>query len=329
MRALALLGCGIALFLSGCKTSGEHALRFSHAQHIEGMELSCADCHGELSQGQYGRAGHESCAPCHAEAIEGKIARETCGLCHLVEPEQLAVRAKQPAAGPVPDAVFRHSDALADHCRDCHEPTITAGLDANPVLSKEQIRGIRAESHRLGRSCDDCHEGVNARTMPPSHGANWQQRHGAMANLDYTCDICHPQNNCRECHQAEKPLNHNTLWALRSHGAEAAWNREKCRTCHEDDFCTTCHRDTKPVSHNGGWRDARHCLPCHQSYAGCRTCHEEGIEVHGEGIIIDHPPQPFPCLTCHDPVTGIPQVRIQPSRHPFLNETACLGCHRY
>ncbi|MEW6220054.1 MAG: hypothetical protein AB1634_11045 [Thermodesulfobacteriota bacterium] len=318
----------VLMLLGGCRESGQLGLRFSHFHHLEEQGLACADCHGPGQAGRFARAGHQACRECHSDWIDAEPSLDACGHCHLVaKAEDLAAPRSVPPAG---SGVFLHTPALTAWCGECHGALLDRRVETLPPMTRNDVLAIRERSHAAGRACSDCHEGLSRETMPASHAStDWHRRHGlAAVDSESACRACHAEPTCRACHQEERPASHTALFTESTHGFEASWDRQRCRTCHQEDFCAGCHQETRPRSHTAAWQQ-QHCLACHDSFASCRLCHPGGIASH-EGLTIAHIPQPFTCLVCHDPVTGlVPVARLNAARHPFLNEAECLACHRY
>ena len=141
------------------------------------------------------------------------------------------------------------------------------------------------------------------------------------------CYICHDTGEafCADCHQKNPPDDHTLSWRRRTHGLEAAWNREKCAACHEEDSCLKCHQNTKPTSHRGSFLRGMqtHCVQCHfpERDTGCAVCHQN-IE-HPSARRSPHALGVFPadCARCH------PGAIPDQAPH-FSNSTVrCTQCH--
>jgi len=143
--------------------------------------------------------------------------------------------------------------------------------------------------------------------MPDTHKGDWIRFHGSFVELNRNeagqqgtaCYVCHDRNDCIECHSSRPPRDHTNIWRMRSHGLEAAGNRERCLRCHRQDYCVRCHNETAPRTHTGNWA-RRHCTRCH--FGGglvpadnCVVCHRTAPHTsapHGVGAGVD-------CSVCH------------------------------
>jgi len=322
----------IVLF-AGCKEETKYRINFYHFLHVEENEQECTDCHGELTDGMFATADHEICADCHDEVEADDVTRDTCGKCHIERDLETIGEGFQekPTRG-----VFRHSEALSDSCQECHVDTVKEGVTKVVFWTRSDVVAIRNRAHSLGRDCQTCHESMNKVTPWKNHETNWTKRHGLIAADEMElCNLCHIQENCRECHQEQAPSSHVNLWRWQTHGIEASWNRENCQVCHQDDFCVECHTFSKPRSHVAGWRSSNlHCNTCHLSSSECSICHTRSVfEIHSATATVrttpfhDNPAFTS-CMTtagCHD--NSAPAVRRLSLIHFVFDESECLTCH--
>lgn len=332
IRIVAALMPVMLMMAVGCDDEEKYTLRFNHALHIEDVGMACVDCHGEMTaSGGWQRPDHETCVGCHDDLIEGDVSEETCGVCHVETLDEIGELAG--AKNEASRGVFVHTVSLEGRCTDCHRSVLDPKHEHVVAHDRADYVMLRDMLHSRNEPCWTCHESLTPSVVPESHNANWKRQHGTFFKADEgLCQSCHMEDTCQECHQQEKPSSHTNLFRTRTHGIEASWNRETCQTCHQDDFCTACHSTVKPRSHNARWQD-RHCFQCHSSQgsgSGCETCHAGGIEVHAN---LAQPPwhanMTLSCFTagCHGPANG-GFARLIPSRHPFLDETECISCHR-
>ncbi len=299
------------LFLSGCDEE-KYALKFSHHLHVTENEMACDECHGEPGEPSFKALSHETCVDCHDEPEAEEISQETCGYCH--QEKQLPELKDWKSATNAPTrSVFVHTAALAGKCQDCHGALMAEGLVSVPAPRRSDVLEIREEAHASGRDCLECHVDMDRHQRPPDHDQLWQQRHGMFGMQDdASCNVCHSEDSCKECHSVMQPRNHNNLWRLKTHGVMAAWDREGCVVCHEEDSCVSCHSQARPRSHRGRWSSPgskttpTHCVSCHTSASegeGCVVCHEGGNDVLGihepywpddnfHGVLTD-------CYDCH------------------------------
>lgn len=325
------------LLVAGCNEESSYQLSFNHKMHVEDFELSCADCHGDVSGGRFQAPSHDSCIDCHEDWIKAEVEEDTCGNCHKVE--DLVGWAARPPAEPeqVVAGVFVHTEALAGSCLDCHGQLFGDDVDRVKPLSRDEVIALRDRAHRSGMECSACHVGMDPDIPPPSHDLNWERTHGEWGlRSDNACSVCHTEQSCRECHQESMPVSHNNLWRLKTHGIEAAWSRDRCEVCHEQDSCNACHAEVQPVSHRAGWIQS-HCDQCHLDSAagtGCAMCHESSLgdhpnphrpnyrSTHCDSCHVES--QQMDCGACHD-FSGL---RDHPNPHSAgFRYTHCNSCH--
>ena len=349
----AFAACAL-LVVIGCDEDDakRYKLYFSHYTHMVDYETACSDCHGDAESGSFAKPSHASCVDCHEDWIETKkIAPGTCGECHKERnlEELAALEAPEPSV-PVAGA-FVHTPALTNRCDACHGNLIDEDLKNVPEIKFADRRRMRTEAHSWGMACVDCHTDMDPDIAPPNHDRNWERLHGEIGmQPDSVCSMCHSEQSCRECHQETMPQSHNNLWRMKTHGIEAAWDREKCMVCHEEDSCTACHQEVRPQSHNAAW-EKTHCMQCHPSDAtgtGCTFCHEGGLEAHPD----PHPvnwesqhcrschngtPQGDQCIVCHEDSgldnhpnphgAGWEQRHCNQCHGGDLNGVSCEACH--
>jgi hypothetical protein len=281
----------------------------------------------------FAAADHEICVDCHDEVEADDVTRDTCGMCHIEKDLDTIGEGVQekPTRG-----VFRHSEELSDSCQECHVDTVKEGVTKVAFWKRSDVVEIRNRAHLLGRDCQTCHESMNKDTPWKNHDTNWTKRHGMFATEEMElCNLCHMEENCRECHQQQAPSSHINLWKRQAHGIEASWNRENCQVCHQDDFCVACHTFSKPSSHVAGWLSARlHCTNCHLSSSDCSICHARGVrDIHNVSAPAITQPfhsllvNPNNCLNvaCH--VAGGAKPPLF-SNHLIFTESECLNCHQ-
>ena len=333
-----ITACLLVVLHGGCKEKKCRVLAFSHHLHAVENEMACADCHGEMKDGGWERAGHEQCTDCHDDVIETeKISEKTCGFCH--KQRNLNRITKRSDAERRTSGTFVHTEALKPRCRECHGNILKKGLDHVPMLSKRTLIRVMREDCVAGQECSVCHAGMDPKIPPGSHHANWTRLHGERSGLDNAvCTVCHTdEDSCRECHASTRPSSHNTLWRTKTHGIRAGWERGNCRVCHEEDFCVACHTETKPRSHKAAW-DRTHCYSCHTSGSegtGCATCHETTLESHGDPHEVGW--RKKHCSRCHDGGGGVQQCDLchgevsdshgNPHKGNWL-DSHCASCHQ-
>ncbi|MDR2104481.1 MAG: hypothetical protein LBP51_01860 [Deferribacteraceae bacterium] len=122
-------------------------------------------------------------------------------------------------------------------CHACHTETKTKALGAP------------------GR-CEVCHDNLN-QVKPESHKGTWRSNHAVIAlengyngvirgsaeKTEYTCDSCHNQWFCINCHNArgetDRSMHPRTFRA--SHVPLALIDPAQCSACHTVGYCSACH----------------------------------------------------------------------------------------
>ena len=309
------------VLLSGCDKENGYTLAFSHNLHVKDNSMACSDCHGKMKDGDFAMPDHAACKDCHGDWIDTKtISTNTCGKCHKVSELNALPAAYSNAPSEKAKSLFVHTSATTNRCADCHGSFLEKGLGYVPEMTHAVKVGMRQKAHSWGMDCSACHTDVNRQTPPPNHQQNWGRLHGLLGRQpDNACSVCHPQDTCRTCHQTTKPESHNNLWRLKTHGSQAAFDRERCLVCHRQDSCAVCHATTEPQSHNASWLH-NHCYNCHAgapAQNACVVCHPGGnsVKVHQSlwtGPLTFHNSAPAnSCTDCHYP-GGLARPRPAP-----------------
>jgi hypothetical protein len=286
-------------------------------------DYAAAPGHGRASQ-----ATGANCATCHA--------RDFCLQCHVDAPERpsiqalaadarsLAIKAtlRPPASHDDPAFLLGHgktAQATPQQCAACHtrESCLTCHSATTRVAARLPAAGP-------GRGTG----AVVTRRRPPSHGANYAERHAAAASTAAaSCAGCHARSDCLECHRpdAARAAGYHPRGFLTRHPAAAYSRQTNCSDCHNTaGFCTTCHASAGIVSKGGqlraGYHDfntffsAGHGQAARQSLETCVGCHVEKD-----------------CLTCH---SALGSRRIDPhgpgfdpNREIKKNPQMCTACH--
>lgn len=317
--------CHVPLTEARGLTVAEVARLPKPASHeVRGFEVA----HGPTTPGALAQ-----CATCHA--------RETCARCHVnarTQPmiAQLASDGRvaqlvkgRPATYPVPDS--HRAEAFVDShgplarapqatCGTCHArpscATCHIGRGAAEVINRlpagqEPTPGVKL--YRLtGRR-----EGISRVTPMPLvpavdttrfrvrvHAVDFVENHRFSAAASrQTCQGCHTQRFCSDCHAGENRRAFHPLNFVTSHGADTYARDRECASCHNTEvFCRDCHKAVglaaqgrnAAVYHNAQpqWllqhgRAARQelqtCTTCH-TQNNCMRCHATtgwGVSPHG------------------------------------------------
>jgi hypothetical protein len=290
----------------------EKRIDFNHSLHLE-QGVDCKDCHVGITE---------------AENLSKSYmpVREPCAGCHEPDSNGGAVAMQLPTERPPVELSektlsFSHKNHVArveGECTRCHSNAKTA--TELPVERPPMSRCLTCHNHKEeyeASRCLRCHP--NLQKMPLealaefNHAGNWLDRHGMLArSVGATCNECHPQVMCTECHskvaagmparlypeRVERSLIHRGDW-LSAHPIEARAEGDMCLRCHKSNYCQDCHNSfgmvgrDRPNRHPAGWmvkasgeqfhgRQARErietCVACHDQGASsnCVDCHRVG-----------------------------------------------------
>jgi len=282
---------------------------FSHAQHAGLEGLDCSVCHKQVPDSALPTLPKvQACLLCHRTPKREDPLRPT--RFYDENGDFLASRVSR-----LPDEVlFDHRAHVASmggddvDCRSCHA-SVVQGERVGPqdaftmadCTSCHEQRGVKDE-------CSVCHTVISRDWEPENHAHSWIRAHGPTVRADLEqdtgkCTLCHTQSSCIQCHEDERPANHDEYWRIRGHAIPASMDRQSCRVCHRDDYCNRCHMYTEPLWHTASFGTPKndHCLGCHFPLPsnGCFVCHK-GTPSHQTA-----PPKPpnhnpaMDCRACH------------------------------
>lgn len=169
--------------------------------------------------------------------------------------------------------------------------------------------------------------------MPLSHASRFfETQHAALAaSQPQSCNACHAQTFCSDCHDAPANPSYHPRNFGAQHSSAAYGRRLECSTCHEvRTFCRSCHitQGMDAVGRlNPGFHDAeplwllRHARAARQGLESCTSCHTQrdcmqchsqigAFQVSPHGPNFDarraHRRNPVICFACHvdDPLRG-------------------------
>lgn len=241
----------------------------------------------ETQHGVEARANTGRCATCHA--------RSSCTTCHVGSgAADVLVRIPLPQRGDAPGVRL----TLAPGSLPLKPPPpLTAQGDPRKPAPARVVR---------------------------VHAGDFRTAHGAQAAAGrLTCEGCHEQRFCSECHAGEnRRLFHPANFAQR-HAADSYGRETECASCHNAElFCRSCHAQTGLATrgrldvafHNAQplWL-LQHGRAARQGLQGCTTCHVQRD-----------------CLTCHSTLGwGVSPhgPGFQADRLAARNATQCLMCH--
>lgn len=206
--------------------------------------------HGAAAQRNTAR-----CATCHA--------RPSCTACHTGS-----------AAARTIEALPRASRGGAPGVRLVLERRATAG-------GRVRAASIREAARSTGSSAD-----TSARTVR-AHARDFVTTHGPnAASAQLSCQGCHAQRFCSECHAGETRRAFHALNFVSRHATESYAAERECSSCHNTEvFCRDCHR----ASGIGSARTNRaqtfhtaqpqwllqHGRAARQNLSSCTTCHAQ------------------------------------------------------
>lgn len=251
---------------------------FQHSLHVDDMELTCEECHADVSEADRPSWNifpkMDLCLECH----DGDTADDACEYCHSNPGNPLPINEKWVTSG----LGFSHAKHLvgSEDCGECH-----SYIDGDDEVG---LPNVWNES-----DCFSCHKDL--KEAPQSHNFAWEQFHGSEMNAstENNCALCHTNNSCEECHQLQQftPEIHPVDYML-SHGFDAKAGVMECTTCHEIiEDCYTCHVQNKvmPMNHN-----------FHNWVSTSGGLHGEFAESEAELCATCHiPSEDMSCLKCH------------------------------
>jgi hypothetical protein len=278
---------------------GPIELIFSHNYHITEEALECSDCHDSAAESRTGADNlfppMDVCGDCHD--IDEP---ETCATCHSdTDDPRIVPRIRDYSQK------FSHETHVEGGlaCLDCHAE-VAAKETAAPFILPTMVACVDChEQSRVDTECQTCHL-PGDRLKPRSHTVSFRRDHSDQARTahagreDMTCQTCHNDDFCQDCHEGENldrmthPLNFAFTHALQAQSSQAT-----CVTCHsEKQFCIDCHSENQimPHTHRPGWvnripgdggrhrveaiNDLETCMACHETDADwtCASCHGGG-----------------------------------------------------
>jgi hypothetical protein len=319
----------------GLSHSGPQA--FPHRKHaLSGVP--CTRCHVGVDRDD-GRALHlptdATCLECHPKSHD----THPCLTCHVAADALVELAA---ARDHLAFEHRSHAAATNGDCVRCHVGVSEGDDHLRPPMATCFMCHAH-DAARDARRCDACHRDLDdTGTLPQSHlthDGDWMREHGTRAaSSGDSCQSCHRDSFCAECHgqtvpvlpatqhfaDSFSPSVHRAGFTAR-HALEARADPGSCSTCHQPARCASCHLangvagDGRRSPHPAGWvglsvsdnahgraarRDPSSCASCHDGAgeALCIGCHKVG----GVGGT-PHPPgwssrltlAALPCRLCH------------------------------
>jgi hypothetical protein len=298
-------------------------LRFSHAQHVGALAMTCTQCHDRATPSRSATdrliPGEAACRACHAidrarpDGTGGGPA-SACVACH---PGHVPGTPVARISIPTPHLKFSHAAHATTPCQHCHGDLAAEGV------------GLATRDH-LPRmeTCLGCHDGATA---------------------DATCTTCHlatpggrvrtelPDGRLVPAMGGVAGTPHDADFRTQ-HARAAQQEARACASCHEERFCADCHLGTvKPMDfHPGDYvtlhavearRGVPDCAACHTTQRFCVGCHERsGVGVRADsgfsrsGAIGRFHPPGWATLGSRGPDHHANEAQ--------KNLKACTSCHR-
>lgn len=146
-------------------------LQIPHRAHITVLKMECVQCHDYLAHELSPDGAHAPTMAGCLKCHDGDTAKDACTACHT---EKAA-----PASHTSSDWLEVHAAQSDDpQCAGCHKWTEDW--------------------------CVDCH-----RDRPVSHASDWRATHGERVATHRSCEACHRQAFCVECHGDLPALNYD------------------------------------------------------------------------------------------------------------------------
>jgi hypothetical protein len=238
--------------------ASDHALIFSHEQHLGMEDVDCVTCHADVEKSETIAEvllpPMQSCSGCH----DNRKATSTCEACHA-EFVTLVPMDHQRS-----DFRRNHRDVtrlggLEASCATCHTETFCQDCHRVRELKQFGRRDLMGDPDPRRATKDDPDQLI----LQNVHELNYRFTHGIDAKgRQADCATCHEvQGFCVDCHQAGgnvtqlkfRPASHDlpgfTTIGRGSgggfHAEEARRDLESCISCHDvegqDPTCLTCH----------------------------------------------------------------------------------------
>jgi len=286
MKNLIILFLIISGTIFASSIDWESDLVFSHKFHAEEAEAECSDCHGKAAESVAGADDllpeMETCYSCHDEDM-------ACESCHLKGEDPIELPRVENYSKK-----FNHQLHAENNisCEKCH----------SQIAEKEEVNsGMHLP---LMNDCMTCHETPNEingcytchdqteNLIPEDHKiVSWNKEHGLYSESENTCQSCHTESYCIDCHQGENTMSqsHPADFII-THGMSFLVRETDCETCHESrDYCIECHVEINyvvPVNHRvDDWTGHKHAEEARINFETCSVCHVSGEER---------------CIECHN-----------------------------
>ena len=254
---------------------------------------SWASAHGRSAV-----AASQRCAACHAQP--------SCTVCHSGSLGRDAIRRLPSGVAGAPGVklTLAPSGSVAAYVAAPYaRPAARAGRQ--PTAQPASQPAVVSAAHVSGGRARTVSAPDTGRTAVRPHPPGFERQHAASAASGrLTCEGCHTQRYCAECHAGETKRNFHAANFVTRHAPESYGRDLECASCHNTEvFCRACHQSQGIASsgqqagayHNAQplWllqhgqaarRGLQSCTTCH-AQRDCMQCHSQrgwGVSPHGQ-----------------------------------------------
>ena len=342
-----LVACATAAGVLGSRPVADEIL-FPHSRHAA-AKIECISCHETIWDAKSLAGGgflpkEEKCMECH----KAKKAEGNCAMCHS-EVKFAAHWPERPVRLNFDHAA--HLERTKEDCSKCHtrlaEPRVAVPISDGHAACMQCHE--HAENY-ANAACKTCHTDLSQYPLRPqtqlTHEGDFLRRHSAAATAaGQSCNACHEQNFCLDCHAkttgapvnikfADRPdrrFIHRNDW-LGRHAVEAKGDPASCQKCHATSSCETCHTQehvgagfaTAKNPHPSTWNlpgsgGDFHGDEARRNINSCAACHDQGEQSN--------------CVRCHKVggIGGDPHPTGFARKHSIVDarkDGRCVVCHK-
>jgi len=299
MKKIIILFLIISGTLLALSLDWESDLVFSHKYHAEEAGAECSDCHGKVAESVKGTDDllpeMETCYSCHDEDM-------ACESCHLQGEDPIILPRVEKYSEKFNHKIHTENNVSCEKCHTqiANKEKVNSGMHL-PVMN--DCMTCHETPDELN-GCYSCHT-QDENLIPQDHVASWKTEHGLFSESEASCQNCHTESYCIDCHQGENTMSqtHPADFII-THGMSFVMRETDCETCHESvDYCVECHVNinyVQPVSHMlNSWKyqsgnndtfDPRiHADEAKINFETCAVCHQVGDDLWTEK-----------CSECHN-----------------------------
>lgn len=337
--ATGLFAC--ASLMGALRGKSDHII-VPHARHAK-ADVDCGSCHESIfestSLAQSNLPTEKKCLSCHREEKE----KGNCAFCHS-DPDKPLTYAPRTRTLKLNHA--EHIERVKEDCTVCHKSLPEPLVTTVTAPKMEDCFSCHEHDQQWAKgSCESCHTDLSRYPLKPiaafTHRGDFLKNHRTEArSAGASCETCHDQTSCSECHAKTVARSIDTLIPERTdrdfihrndflgrHAAEARGDEAQCLRCHGTNFCQSCHLKNGLVPGAAGAVDphpagfgqgAAHGPVARRDINSCATCHDQGAASN--------------CVSCHRSggVGGNPHPPNFLVRHPreeIGKNAMCQICH--